>query len=67
MESIAVAAAFVAAGSGILAVLAFLVPFSVGPLIGIAIGVSVDNTNVWVVMVLFALVAGEESHLSLVC
>jgi hypothetical protein len=58
VESIAVAAAFVAAGSGILAVLAFLLPFSLGPLVGIAIGVSVDNTNAWVVLVLFALIAG---------
>lgn len=58
MESIAVAAAFVAAGSGILAVVSFLLPFSLGPLVGIAIGVSVDNTNIWVVLVLFALVAG---------
>ena len=47
-----------AAGSGIMAVVAFLLPFSLGPLVGIAIGVSVDNTNAWVVMVLFALVAG---------
>ena len=58
MESVAVAAAFVAAGSGIMAVVAFLLPFSLGPLVGIAIGVSVDNTNAWVVLVLFALVAG---------
>jgi zinc transporter 1/2/3 len=58
VESVAVAAAFVAAGSGIMAVVAFLLPFSLGPLVGIAIGVSVDNTNAWVVLVLFALVAG---------
>jgi hypothetical protein len=58
VESVAVAAAFVAAGSGIWAVVAFLLPFSLGPLVGIAIGVSVDNTNAWVVLVLFALVAG---------
>ena len=61
MESIAVAAAFVAAGSGTMAVVGFLLPFSLGPLVGIAIGVSVDNTNAWVVLVLFALVAGVYS------
>lgn len=59
VESIAVSAAFVAAGSGIWAIIAFLIPFSLGPLVGIAIGVSVSDTNLWVILVLFAIVAGE--------
>jgi zinc transporter 1/2/3 len=58
VESIAVAAAFVSAGAGLLSVIAFLVPFALGPMVGVAIGVSVSDTNAWVVMVLFALVAG---------
>jgi len=36
------------------------IPFSLGPLVGIAIGVSVSDTNNWVILVLFALVAGEK-------
>lgn len=58
VESIAVATVFMAAGSGMLAVVGFLVPFSLGPIVGIAIGVSVDSSNDWVILVLFALVAG---------
>ncbi len=58
VESIAVATAFLAAGCGMVAVWAFLVPFSLGPLVGIAIGVSVDNSSTWAIMVLFSLVSG---------
>lgn len=58
VESIAVASVFMAAGSGFLAIVGFLVPFSLGPLVGIAIGVSVSNSNNWAVLVLFGLVSG---------
>jgi zinc transporter ZupT len=59
VESIAVASVFMAAGSGFLAIVGFLVPFSLGPLVGIAIGVSVSNSNNWAVLVLFGLVSGR--------
>lgn len=61
VESIAVASVFMAAGSGMLAIVGFLIPFSLGPIVGITIGVSVDSSNDWVILVLFALVAGALS------
>ena len=40
------------------AILAYLVPFSLGPLVGISIGVSVSNSSNWAELVLFSLVSG---------
>ena len=40
------------------ALLAYLVPFSLGPLVGIAIGVSISSSNSWAGLVLFALMSG---------
>ena len=46
------------AEAGVWAILAYLVPFSLGPLVGIAIGVSISNSSSWAGLVLFALVSG---------
>ena len=39
------------AGASMWAMLGFLVPFSLGPLVGIIIGVNVSDSNNWVILV----------------
>lgn len=58
VESVAISARFIKAGAGIWSILGFLVPFSLGPLVGIAIGVNVSDQNSWSILVLFGLIAG---------